>query len=71
MEHTRLGVVHTDVPRPDSAIVSALSAFGVATVHEAMGRVGLLRPYLRPAYPTPRRDGPAPARRQLDAARRG
>ncbi|MBP6997565.1 MAG: 4-carboxy-4-hydroxy-2-oxoadipate aldolase/oxaloacetate decarboxylase [Phycicoccus sp.] len=59
MEHTRLGVVHTDVPRPDSAIVSALSAFGVATVHEAMGRVGLLRPYLRPAYPTARLCGPA------------
>ena len=59
MEHTRLGVVHTDVPRPDPAVVEALSAFGVATIHEAMGRVGLLRPYLRSAYPSARLCGPA------------
>lgn len=54
-----LGVVHTSVDRPDSAAVQALSAFSVATVHEAMGRVGLMRPYVRPVYRTARLCGPA------------
>ena len=59
MEHTRLGVVHTAVVRPDPAAVAALSAYGVATVHEAMGRTGLMRPYVRPVYPRARLCGPA------------
>lgn len=50
MEHTELGVVHTRVDRADPEVVEALGGFGVATVHEAMGRVGLMRPYLRPVY---------------------
>jgi 4-hydroxy-4-methyl-2-oxoglutarate aldolase len=50
MEHTELGVVHTSVDRADPEVVKALGGFGVATVHEAMGRVGLMRPYLRPVY---------------------
>ncbi|MEU5219675.1 4-carboxy-4-hydroxy-2-oxoadipate aldolase/oxaloacetate decarboxylase [Streptomyces sp. NPDC020807] len=50
MEHTELGVVHTAITRADPKDVAALSAFGVATIHEAMGRVGLTRPYLRPVY---------------------
>jgi 4-hydroxy-4-methyl-2-oxoglutarate aldolase len=54
-----LGVVHTKVDRPDQQLVDRLSAFGVATVHEAMGRVGLMRPYIRPVYPTARLCGPA------------
>ncbi|MEU1082474.1 4-carboxy-4-hydroxy-2-oxoadipate aldolase/oxaloacetate decarboxylase [Streptomyces sp. NPDC005908] len=45
-----LGVVHRTVDRADPAAVEALSRFGVATVHEAMGRLGLLRPYIRPVY---------------------
>lgn len=45
-----LGVVHRTVQRADRAAVEALSRFGVATVHEAMGRVGLMRPYIRPVY---------------------
>ncbi|CAM5275615.1 MULTISPECIES: 4-carboxy-4-hydroxy-2-oxoadipate aldolase/oxaloacetate decarboxylase [Streptomyces] len=45
-----LGVVHRTVARADRAAVEALSAFGVATVHEAMGRLGLMRPYIRPVY---------------------
>ncbi|MFC8721271.1 4-carboxy-4-hydroxy-2-oxoadipate aldolase/oxaloacetate decarboxylase [Kitasatospora sp. NPDC057198] len=57
--HTELGVVRTKVERPDPAAVAALSAFGTATVHEAMGRTGLTRPYLRPVYPSARLCGPA------------
>ncbi|MEV0894340.1 4-carboxy-4-hydroxy-2-oxoadipate aldolase/oxaloacetate decarboxylase [Promicromonospora sp. NPDC050262] len=47
---SELGVVHTKIRRADPAAVEALSRFGVATVHEALGRLGLMRPYLRPVY---------------------
>ncbi|KAF4407007.1 MULTISPECIES: 4-carboxy-4-hydroxy-2-oxoadipate aldolase/oxaloacetate decarboxylase [Streptomyces] len=46
-----LGVVHRNITRAPRADVEALAAYGVSTVHEAMGRVGLMRPYLRPVYP--------------------
>lgn len=59
MNPNELGVVYTGAPRPDAAAVEALSAYGVATVHEAMGRTGLMRPYIRPAYPRARICGPA------------
>ncbi|WP_175412059.1 4-carboxy-4-hydroxy-2-oxoadipate aldolase/oxaloacetate decarboxylase [Streptomyces sp. TRM64462] len=59
MEHTEIGVVHTKIDRADPEVVAALSTFGVATIHEAMGRVGLMRPYLRPAYPNARMCGTA------------
>lgn len=45
-----LGVVHTAITRADRAAVDALEQFGVATIHEAMGRLGLMRPYIRPVY---------------------
>ena len=54
-----LGIVRTNITRPHPDDVAKLSEFGVATVHEAMGRVGLLRPYIRPAYSGARMCGPA------------
>jgi 4-hydroxy-4-methyl-2-oxoglutarate aldolase len=59
MEHTEIGVVHTSVTRADPDAVARLSQCGVATIHEAMGRVGLMRPYLRPVYPGARLCGTA------------
>src|SRR5258705_10501496 len=41
-------VVVRNVPQTDPAIVDALRSHGVATVHEVMGRIGLLRPTIRP-----------------------
>jgi len=46
----QLGIVKRNIQRADPAAVEKLSGFGVATVHEAMGRVGLMRPYMRPIY---------------------
>ncbi len=46
-----LGVVYRSIRRADADAVQALSSLGTATVHEAMGRVGLMRPYMRPIYP--------------------
>lgn len=47
----QLGIVKRKIVRADAAAVEKLSRFGVATIHEAMGRVGLLKPYMRPIYP--------------------
>lgn len=45
-----LGIVKRNIERADPEAVARLSKFGVATIHEAMGRVGLMQPYMRPIY---------------------
>jgi 4-hydroxy-4-methyl-2-oxoglutarate aldolase len=45
-----LGVVYRNITRADRAATDALAVLGSATVHEAMGRVGLMKPYMRPVY---------------------
>ncbi len=50
MSMNNLGIVHRNITRADPAAVERLSKLGVATIHEAMGRVGLMKPYMRPVY---------------------
>ena len=59
MSMNNLGIVKRNVTRADRAAVDELSRFGTATVHEAMGRVGLMQPYLRPVYAGARSCGTA------------
>jgi 4-hydroxy-4-methyl-2-oxoglutarate aldolase len=54
-----LGVVHRNITRADRAATDELARFGASTVHEAMGRVGLMKPYMRPIYPGARISGTA------------
>ncbi len=59
MKLNNLGVVRQNITRADKAAVEALSKFGSATVHEAMGRVGLMKPYMRPIWPYAKATGTA------------
>src|SRR6266496_4436828 len=54
-----LGVVYRNVQRADGDLAARLGAFGAATVHEAMGRTGLMKPYMRPIYAGARTSGTA------------
>ena len=54
-----LGIVRRNIVRADKATVEKLSRFGVATIHEAMGRVGLMQHYMRPIYTGARMCGTA------------
>ena len=50
MSMNELSIVRRNIARADKSAVEQLAKFGVATIHEAMGRVGLLKPYMRPIY---------------------
>jgi 4-hydroxy-4-methyl-2-oxoglutarate aldolase len=54
-----LGVVKRNITRADRSAADQLARYGASTVHEALGRVGLMKPYLRPIYSGARISGTA------------
>ena len=54
-----MSIAVREISRPDPAAVEALGEYGVATVHEAQGRTGLLASYMRPIYAGTSLAGPA------------
>ncbi|PJG84509.1 4-carboxy-4-hydroxy-2-oxoadipate aldolase/oxaloacetate decarboxylase [Conservatibacter flavescens] len=51
LQINQLGIVKRHITRAPQSAVQKLKNFGVATIHEAMGRMGLMHPYMRPIYP--------------------
>jgi 4-hydroxy-4-methyl-2-oxoglutarate aldolase len=49
-EFGKTGIAVRTIERADAAVVERLGRAGAATVHEAQGRIGLLKPYMRPVY---------------------
>jgi len=50
-EYGKTGIAVRNIQRADAAAVERLRRFGVATVHEAQGRTGLMKAHMRPIYP--------------------
>src|SRR3981081_4676017 len=55
----RMNIVYRNIPRVAPTLLARFAEFGVATVHEAQGRTGLLAPYIRPIYSATSLAGPA------------
>jgi len=53
------GIVKTAISRPERVIVDELGEMGTATVHEAIGRTGLMQSFMRPIWPGARVAGTA------------
>ncbi|PQA87643.1 4-carboxy-4-hydroxy-2-oxoadipate aldolase/oxaloacetate decarboxylase [Hyphococcus luteus] len=54
-----MSIVVQNIRRPAPAQIERIGRFGVATIHEAQGRTGLMAPYMRPVYSGTRIAGPA------------
>jgi 4-hydroxy-4-methyl-2-oxoglutarate aldolase len=54
-----IGVVYRNIQRAEADVADNLGTFGSATVHEAMGRAGLMKPSVRPIYAGAQVSGPA------------
>ena len=65
-----LGVVYRNIHRADRKVADQLAQYGTATVHEALGRVGLMQPSMRPIYPGAQVSGTAVTARQSPARTR-
>jgi 4-hydroxy-4-methyl-2-oxoglutarate aldolase len=52
-------VIYRNIRRPDREVMNLLRELGVATVHEAQGRSGLMKPYMRPIYASAKIGAPA------------